>query len=65
MIEELSIAKDYRDETLFLAVNLMDRYLSQKLRQRCQLPCLVTLAVTSLLLAVKIEEPKVPPITKT
>ena len=34
MIEDLSVAKGYKLETLLLAVSLMDRYIAQKLREK-------------------------------
>ena len=44
-------------ETLYTAVSLADRYLVETVVNKRKLPCLVTLAVTCLLIAAKIEEP--------
>ena len=55
LIEQLAVAKDYKIETLFLAVSLADRYLKGVARDGDALPCLVTLGLTCTLLAAKIE----------
>ena len=60
LIEELFEAKKYKLETLYLAVNLVDRYLAITLSQGCKLPCLYTISLTSITLAAKIEEPLKP-----
>ena len=55
LIEQLAAAKNYKMETLFLAVSLADRYLTGIARDKDKLPCLVTLGLTCTLLAAKIE----------
>ena len=47
--------KQYKQETLFLAVSLADRYLATIARDSTNLPCLITLSLTSLLMSAKIE----------
>ena len=60
LIEELHGIKEYKPQTLFTAVRIADRYLAQILDKGQPLPCLVTLALTSLLLGAKLEEPMGP-----
>ena len=55
LIEELHAIKQYKIETLYLAVSLADRYLVYIALSEKEPPCLVTLAVTCILLAAKIE----------
>lgn len=57
LIEELVRKRRYRRETLFLAVSLADRYLATLAVVGKQAPCLVTLAVTCLLIAAKLNQP--------
>lgn len=56
LIQGLHRKKGYRLETLFLAVSIADRYLSHRAEQGQRAPCAVLLAVTSLLLAAKLNE---------
>ena len=59
LIEKLGEIKEYTIDTFFLAVSLLDRYLAKAdLEER--VPCLGSLAVTCLLIAVKLEEPITP-----
>ena len=60
LLEELHNIKDYKIETLYLAVSLADRYLVNFAVSRYQPPCHITLAVTCLLIAAKLEEDIVP-----
>ena len=60
LIEELHEIKDHKPQTLYTAVRIADRYLTMILDKDWPLPCLVTLAVTSLLMGAKIEEPMGP-----
>lgn len=60
LIEELTALKDYRTETLYLAVSVADRYLAKLARQKKQAPCLILLAATCILIAAKMEQPKCP-----
>ena len=60
LIEELQEAQAYRIETYYLAVSIADRFISNLMCSKVtkkQSPCFVTLAVTCLLIAAKIEEP--------
>ena len=59
LIEKLVELKEYRIETLFLAVSLMDSYLT-KVKGDKRITCLGSLAVSCLLIAAKLEEPKTP-----
>ena len=56
--------KQYKRETLYLAVSLADRYLVYAAFSKKEPPCLVTLAVTCVLLAAKLEEPISPSFTR-
>ena len=57
LIETLQQMKEYKDDTLYLAVSLADRYLSVLTNQKVEKStCPVILAVTCLLLAAKVEE---------
>ena len=55
LIEKLSIAKNYKKETYYLAVSIADRYLVYVVVSEKEAPCLVTLAVTCILMAAKLE----------
>ena len=57
LIEDLASLKQYKVETLYLAVSIADKYLVNIAVQGNQAPCLITLAVTSLLMGAKIEQP--------
>ncbi len=59
-MEELHSIKGYRELTLYLSVNIADLYLSSLLLKGEPAPNMVILGVTSLLLAVKMNEPIVP-----
>ena len=59
LMEKLGEIKEYSIDTFFLAVSLLDRYLA-KVPADKRLPCLGSLAVTCLLIAVKLEEPVTP-----
>ena len=48
--------KGYRDETLYLAVNIADRYLALIAVIHGMTPSLIELGVISIMLAVKINE---------
>lgn len=60
LIEELHVTKEYKPQTLFTSVRIADRYLALTLNKSQPLPCLITLAVTSLLIGAKLEEPMGP-----
>jgi hypothetical protein len=52
---ELHLKKDYKDETLFTAVNIFDKYLSSIGVLNFKKSNLMTLVVISLLMAAKLE----------
>ena len=60
LIEYMNNYKSYKLETLYLAVSLADRYLVNIAVQGEQAPCLITLGMTCLLIAAKLEEPVSP-----
>ena len=64
LIEQLHGIKKYRTETLYMAVSLADRYLVHLAVNTKPAPCLVTLAVTCLLMAAKLEQPMSPSFTR-
>ena len=55
LIEELHVLKEYKIETLYLAVSFADRYLVNIAVKRKEAPNLISLAVVSLLMAAKME----------
>ena len=57
LIEQIHAVKDYRTETLYLAVSLMDKYLAILTMDNRTPPCLITLSVTCLLMAAKLAQP--------
>ena len=56
LIEQLHSLKGYRLETLYLAVSIADRYLNQLFQRDLQAPNLVTLSITALMLAAKLNQ---------
>ena len=60
LIEDLHRHKGYKIDTLFLAVSIADRYLVNLAVEGQKAPCLVTLGVTCLLMAAKLEQPMHP-----
>lgn len=60
LIEQIHQMKGYREETLFLAVNIADRYLAMLSVLHNLTPSLIELAVISILLAAKINEHESP-----
>ena len=56
LIEQLNAVKKYKPETGHLAVSLVDRYLVQWVKGKAGLSCLITLGLTCLLVAAKIEQ---------
>lgn len=56
LIENLHSKKCYSEETLFIAVGLVDRYLINILILEIDAPCLVDLAVTCLMVAAKLNQ---------
>ena len=57
LLEDLNISKAYKDETLYLAASLCDRYLVNLAIKNAPSPCLIKLAVVCTLLAAKLEQP--------
>lgn len=55
LIERVHGRKDYKEETLYVAVSLVDRCI-EKFTDSDDVPCLVTLSITCLFIAAKIEE---------
>ena len=64
LIEQIHAVKEYRTETLFLAVSLMDKYLAILAIDNKSPPCLITLSVTCLLMAAKLAQPISPSFTR-
>ena len=60
LIEDLQKSRGYKLETFYLAVSIADNYLIIMDTYNMEAPCLLTLAVTSLLIAAKIEEQHMP-----
>ena len=57
LIEELGFMKDYKLETILIAVSLADRYLVNIAIKGEPAPCLIPLAVVCVLMAAKLEQP--------
>lgn len=64
LIEKIIKRKKYMEETFYLAVSICDRYLFFIISEKIELPCLVTLIVTAIFLAAKIEQPLSPNLNK-
>ena len=60
LIEDLNRIKEYKEETLYLAASLGDRYLVNLAVKNQPAPCLILLAVITTLMAAKLEEPMQP-----
>ena len=60
LIETIHSEKSYRVDTLFLAVNIADRYLANLSARGKPSPGLVLLAVTSIMIAAKARQPLKP-----
>ena len=56
LVEQLNTVKNYKAETGYLAVSLVDRYLDKWVEGKAHLSCLITLGLTCLLMAAKIEQ---------
>ena len=57
LIEELINLKEYKLETLYLAVSIADKYLVNIAVKGEKAPCLITLAVVCVLMGAKMEQP--------
>ena len=55
LLEDLSRAKEYKEETLYLATSLADRYLVNLAVKNEKPPCLIKLSVICTLMAAKLE----------
>lgn len=55
LLETLNNYKCYKEETLYLAVSLCDRYLSSLSKKNFQPTCFILLAITATVLAAKLE----------
>ena len=60
LLEDLNRLKHYKEETLYLAASLVDRYLVNLAVKNQPAPCLIKLAVIATLMAAKLEEPMQP-----
>ena len=60
LIENIHSQKKYRIETLYLAVNIADRYLIKTFGMSKPVPNLVLLALTSIMIAAKAGQPLKP-----
>lgn len=49
--------KEYKEDTLFLAASIADRYLVNLAVRKAQAPCLIRLAIICTLMAAKLEQP--------
>ena len=57
LIEDLNRLKNYKEETLYLAASLCDRYLVNLAVKNIRSPCLIKLSIICTLMAAKLEEP--------
>ena len=57
VIVEIARLKSYKEETLYIATSLADRYLAMLTLLRQESPCLIKLAFVCVLIAAKFEEP--------
>ena len=57
LLEDLNRLKSYKEESLYLAASLCDRYLVNLAVKSVKAPCLIKLAVIGTLMAAKLEEP--------
>ena len=57
LMEDLNRIKEYKEETLFLAASIADRYLVNLTVKQQTAPCLIRLAIISILMAAKLEQP--------
>ena len=57
LLEDLNRLKEYKEETLYLAASLCDRYLVNLAVKNAQAPCLIKLAIICTLMGAKLEQP--------
>ena len=55
LIESLIAEKNYKEDTLYLAVSLADRYLVNLSLTQKSSPCMILLSISATLLAAKLE----------
>ena len=60
LLETLNNYKCYKEETLYLAVSLCDRYLSSLSKKNNSPTCFILLAITATVVAAKLEQPRRP-----
>ena len=57
LLEDLNIIKKYKEETLYSAVSIVDRYLVTLVIRKEKAPDLILLTIVSTLIAAKLDEP--------
>jgi len=60
LMEDLNRLKAYKEETLYLAASLADRFLVNLAVKNLPAPCMIKLAVVASLMAAKLEQPVQP-----
>lgn len=60
LLEDLHRLKAYKEETLYLAASLCDRYLVNLAVKGQRAPCLIKLSIITTLMAAKLEQPMQP-----
>ena len=55
VIEELTRLKSYKEDTMYIACSIADRYIYSLYKSNHQPECLMNLAVTATLMAAKLE----------
>ena len=60
LIENICNLKGWRMDTLFMAVSITDNYIAKIIEEGHETPCLITIAVTSTLIAAKLEQTVTP-----
>ena len=60
LLEDLNRTKEYKEDTLYLAASLCDRFLVNLAVRHMKAPCLIKLSIISTLLAAKLEQPVQP-----
>ena len=57
LLEDLNRLKSYKEETLYLAASLCDRYLVNLAVKNSPAPCLIKLSIICTLMGAKLEQP--------
>lgn len=55
LMEDLNRLKEYKEETLFLAASIADRFLVNQTVKKVAIPCLIKLSIICTLMAAKLE----------